>query len=74
MELKFQVQTKIQKPVEEVFRAVQDPDKLKTKRIFHKRRCERSTDRRNDRRMGVRGHAGRKGRPVSRQGEKGCAE
>ena len=28
MELKFQVQTKIQKPVEEVFNAVHDPDKL----------------------------------------------
>ena len=28
MDLKFQVQTKIQKPVEEVFKAVQDPDKL----------------------------------------------
>jgi len=28
MELKFNVQTKIQKPVEEVFKAVQDPDKL----------------------------------------------
>jgi uncharacterized protein YndB with AHSA1/START domain len=28
MELKFQVQTKIQKPVEEVFDAVQSPDKL----------------------------------------------
>lgn len=28
MELKFQVQTKIQKPVEEVFDAVQNPDKL----------------------------------------------
>lgn len=28
MELKFQVQTKIQKPVEEVFHAVHDPDKL----------------------------------------------
>jgi uncharacterized protein YndB with AHSA1/START domain len=28
MELKFEVQTKIQKPVEEVFKAVQDPDKL----------------------------------------------
>jgi uncharacterized protein YndB with AHSA1/START domain len=28
MELKFQVQTKIQKPVEEVFKAVQDPEKL----------------------------------------------
>jgi uncharacterized protein YndB with AHSA1/START domain len=28
MELKFNVQTKIQKPVEEVFKAVQDPDQL----------------------------------------------
>ena len=28
MELKFQVQTKIQKPVEEVFDAVHNPDKL----------------------------------------------
>ncbi len=28
MELKFQVQTKIQKPVEEVFEAVHNPDKL----------------------------------------------
>ena len=28
MELKFQVQTKIQKPVAEVFDAVQNPDKL----------------------------------------------
>ena len=28
MELKFQVQTKIQKPVEEVFDAVRNPDKL----------------------------------------------
>jgi len=28
MELKFQVQTKIQKPVEDVFKAVQDPEKL----------------------------------------------
>lgn len=28
MELKFNVQTKIQKPVEEVFKAVQEPDKL----------------------------------------------
>lgn len=28
MELKFQVQTKIQKPVEKVFKAVQDPEKL----------------------------------------------
>jgi uncharacterized protein YndB with AHSA1/START domain len=28
MELKFQVQTKIQKPVEQVFDAVQNPDKL----------------------------------------------
>ena len=28
MELKFQVQIKIQKPVEEVFEAVQDPEKL----------------------------------------------
>jgi len=28
MDLKFQVQTKIQKPVEEVFDAVQNPDKL----------------------------------------------
>lgn len=28
MELKFQVQTRIQKPVEEVFSAVQEPDKL----------------------------------------------
>ena len=28
MELKFKVQTKIQKPVEEVFKAVQDPEKL----------------------------------------------
>lgn len=28
MELKFQVQTKIQKPVKEVFKAVQDPEKL----------------------------------------------
>ncbi|HYJ92521.1 MAG TPA: SRPBCC domain-containing protein [Pyrinomonadaceae bacterium] len=28
MEIKFQVQTKIQKPIEEVFEAVQNPDKL----------------------------------------------
>lgn len=28
MDLKFQVQTKIQKPVEEIFKAVHDPDKL----------------------------------------------
>ena len=28
MELKFQVQTKVQKPIDEVFKAVQDPDKL----------------------------------------------
>src|SRR6476619_7082782 len=28
MELKFQVQIKIQKPIEEVFKAVKDPEKL----------------------------------------------
>ena len=52
MELKFQVQIKIQKPVEEVFDAVYDPEK--TQRIFYERRCERTARRGDDGRMGVR--------------------